>query len=111
MTRDFDYDPHRRRELPRRCRSPVYPRRLFHAGRHPANHLCPGDYGNGFGTHDWVLYEANQLAESEGYFWLRTGAALRATDDPDTRLHDTYHHVYDVWGTTYGDAPDRVHAS
>lgn len=67
-----------------------------------------GDYGNGFGTHDWVLYEANQLAESEGYFWLRTGAALRATDDPDTRLHDTYHHVYDVWGTRYGDAPDRV---
>ena len=40
--------------------------------------------------------------------WLRLGAALRATDDPDTRLHDTYHHVYDVWGTTYGDAPDRV---
>ena len=69
-----------------------------------------GDYGNGFGTHDWVLYEANQLAEGEGYFWLRTGAALRATDDPDTRLHDTYHHVYDIWGTTYGDAPDRVQA-
>jgi hypothetical protein len=67
-----------------------------------------GDYGNGFGTHDWVLYEANQLAESEGYLWLRTGAALRATDDPDMVLHDTYHHVYDVWGTTYGDAPDRV---
>jgi len=68
------------------------------------------DDGNGFGTHDWVLYEANQLAEGEGYFWLRTGAALRTTDDPDTRLHDTYHHVYDVWGTTYGDAPDRVQA-
>jgi len=67
-----------------------------------------GDGGNGFGTHDWVLYEANRLAESRGYHWLRLGAALRATDDPDTRLHDTYHHVYDVWGSTYGDAPERV---
>ncbi len=67
-----------------------------------------GECGNGFGTHDWVLYEADRLAESRGYHWLRLGAALRATDDPDTRLHDTYHHVYDVWGSTYGDAPERV---
>jgi hypothetical protein len=68
-----------------------------------------GDYGNGFGTHDWVLYEANRLAEKRGYDWLRLGTALRATDDPDTKLHDTYHHVYDVWGAQhYGDAPDRV---
>ena len=67
-----------------------------------------GDYGNGFGTHDWVLCEADRLAERRGYHWLRLGAALRATDDPDTRLHDTYHHVYDIWGATYGDAPDRV---
>jgi hypothetical protein len=66
-----------------------------------------GDYGNGFGTHDWVLYEADRLAENHGYHWLRLGTALRATDDPDTRLGDTYHHVYDVWGAPYGDAPDR----
>jgi hypothetical protein len=70
-----------------------------------------GDYGNGFGTHDWVLYEANRLAEKRGYHWLRLGTALRATDNPDTKLHDTYHHVYDVWGAAhYGDAPDRVQA-
>jgi hypothetical protein len=69
------------------------------------------DYGNGFGTHDWVLYEANRLAEKRGYHWLRLGAALRATDNPDTKLHDTYHHVYDIWGNdTYGDAPDRIQA-
>lgn len=64
--------------------------------------------GDGFGTHDWVLFEANRLAEKRGYHWLRLRAALRATDDPDTKLHDVYHHVYDVWGDTYGDAPDRV---
>lgn len=68
-----------------------------------------GDHGNGFGTHDWILYEANRLAEKRGFHWLRLGAALRATDDPDTKLGDTYHHVYDIWGAgTYGDAPDRV---
>ncbi len=66
-----------------------------------------GDYGNGFGTHDWVLHEADRLAASRGYDWLRLGSALRATDNPDTRLQDTYHHVYDVWGARYGDAPDR----
>jgi hypothetical protein len=68
------------------------------------------DGGNGFGTHDWVLYEADRIAEARGYHWLRLGAALRASDDPDTRLNDLYHHVYDVWGETYGDAPDRVQA-
>lgn len=70
-----------------------------------------GDGGDGFGTHDWILYEANRLAEKRGCHWLRLGVALRATDDPDTRFHDFYHHVYDVWdgaGETYGDAPDRV---
>ncbi len=68
-----------------------------------------GDGGNGFGTHDWILFEANRLAEKRGCDWLRLGTALRATDNPDTKLRDTYHHVYDVWGAqSYGDAPDRV---
>lgn len=68
-----------------------------------------GDFGNGFGTHDWILFEADRLAEKRGCHWLRLGVALRATDDPDTKLADTYHHVYDVWGDQhYGDAPDRA---
>jgi len=75
----------------------------------PAHSWCNGgDYGNGFGTHDWILYEANRLAERRGFDWLRLRAALRVTDNPDTKLQDTYHHVYDIWGARYGDAPDRV---
>jgi hypothetical protein len=66
------------------------------------------DYGNGFGTHDWVLYEANRLAGSRGYHWLAWSAAQRVTDDPDTKIGDTWYHSYDVWGSTYGDAPSRV---
>ena len=29
-----------------------------------------GDHGNGFGTHDWVLSEADRLAAARGYHWL-----------------------------------------
>jgi hypothetical protein len=64
--------------------------------------------GNGFGTHDWVLFEADRLARAAGAGWLRVNVALPRTDDPDTRLHDFYHHVYDVSGDPYGDAPDRI---
>jgi len=68
-----------------------------------------GDGGNGFGTHDWLLVEANRLAAKKNADWLRLGTALAASDDPDTVFHDTYHHVYDIWGSsTYGDAPDLV---
>lgn len=64
--------------------------------------------GDSFGTHDWVLYEANRLATADGVRWLDWNVAQPATDDPDTVLHDTYHHVYDVWSSSYGDAPTRV---
>jgi hypothetical protein len=67
-----------------------------------------GDWGNGFGTHDWIVVEADRLARAAGCGWLRLRVALPRTDDPDTRLHDFYHHVYDVWGDPYGDAPDRI---
>ena len=50
--------------------------------------------GNGFSTHDWILREAYQLAASNGTGWLKLSTALAATDDPDTQLHDYYHHVY-----------------
>jgi hypothetical protein len=67
-----------------------------------------GPGGDGFGTHDWVLDEANRYAVSQGYTWLDWPVAQKTTDDPDTRLRDTYHHVYDVWGSHYGDSPTRV---
>jgi hypothetical protein len=65
-------------------------------------------YGNGFGTHDWVLYEANRMAEARGCHWLAWSAAQRVTDDADTKIHDTWYHCYDIWGSTYGGAPSRV---
>ncbi|NTW28976.1 MAG: hypothetical protein HGA39_06410 [Coriobacteriia bacterium] len=67
-----------------------------------------GPGGDGFGTHDWVLYEANHQATSAGVTWLDWSVAQKATDDPDTVLHDTYYHVYDIWGSTYGNSPQRV---
>jgi hypothetical protein len=69
-----------------------------------------GNHGNGFGTHDWVLYEADRLAGAQGVHWLEWRTAQRATDDPDTKLGDTWYHVYDVWGAQYGDAPAKVEA-
>jgi len=67
------------------------------------------DGGNGFGTHDWVLQEANRLAAKHNAGWVKLRVALPRTDDPDTVFHDTYYHVYDVWGaSTYGDAPKKV---
>ena len=35
-------------------------------------------------------------------------AALPHTDDPDTVYHDFYYHVYDVWGSHYGNAPKKI---
>ena len=66
------------------------------------------DHGNGFGTHDWVLQEADRLAAKKNAGWVKLSVALPRTDDPDTVLHDFYYHVYDVWGSSYGDAPKKV---
>ena len=63
---------------------------------------------DGFGTHDWVLKEANRLAAKKSAGWVRLKVALPKTDDPDTVFHDTYYHVYDVWGSHYGNAPKKV---
>jgi hypothetical protein len=65
---------------------------------------------NGFGTHDWVLKEANRLAATKSAGWVRLSVALPHTDDPDTVFHDTYYDVYDVWGSRYGNAPKKVAA-
>ena len=50
-------------------------------------------YGEGFGTHDWVLYHANQSARQAGYDWVDWRTAQSATDDPDMVLRDFYHHI------------------
>lgn len=66
-----------------------------------------GSGGDGFGTHDWVLKEA--IDDLDGYgSWINLDLALKATDDPDTVFHDTYYHVYDIWGSTYGNAPYKI---
>jgi hypothetical protein len=67
-----------------------------------------GDGGNGFGTHDWILREATRLAAAHGADWVILQVAEPKTDDPDTVLHDTWYHIYDVWGSPYGDAPAKV---
>ncbi len=64
------------------------------------------DCGRGFGTHDWVLTEAVRLAGDPK--WLKRSVALAASDDPDTAIRDHYFHVYDVWGSSYGDSPKKV---
>ena len=64
---------------------------------------------DGFGTHDWILREAARLAAGRGAAWVDLGAALPRTDDPDTRFHDFYYHVYDTTGgDVYGNAPRKV---
>jgi hypothetical protein len=67
-----------------------------------------GNNGNGFGTHDWVLKAAARIAAARGAGWVRLAYALPKTDDPDTVFHDSYYHVYDVWGSHYGNAPAKV---
>jgi hypothetical protein len=70
---------------------------------------CNGPSGaDGFGTHDWILQEAERLAASKGAGWVDLKVALPHTDDPDTVFHDFYYHVYDVWGSHYGNAPRKV---
>jgi hypothetical protein len=70
---------------------------------------CNGPSGaDGFGTHDWILQEANRLAAGKGAGWVDLKVALPHTDDPDTVFHDFYYHVYDVWGSHYGNAPQKV---
>lgn len=67
------------------------------------------DGGNGFGTHDWILREAARLAAKQNAGWVILKVAEPKTDDPDTVFHDTWYHIYDVWGPThYGDAPKKV---
>jgi len=63
----------------------------------------------GFGTHDWILQEADRLAAQNDAGWVDLDVALPHTDDPDTVFHDFYYHVYDTTGgDVYGGAPKKV---
>src|SRR6185436_2460059 len=69
---------------------------------------------NSFGTHDWILREAiNALGDDAS--WICLGAALRATDDPDSKngidyASGTWWHVWDEWGSRYGGGPEAIQA-
>ena len=67
---------------------------------------------NSYGTHDWILDQAVQ-AMGEQASWVRTGVALRATDDPDCKdgidhASGTWWHVYDRWGDEWGGADEAA---
>lgn len=76
----------------------------------PAAHAWANgpDGNNSFGTHDWILQEANRLAASRGAGWLILKVALPHTDDPDSVFHDFCYHVYERWnGHDVGTSPCR----
>lgn len=64
--------------------------------------------GAGFGTHDWIVANANRFAVSQGTRWLDVDVAVRASGEPDTIPGDQYYHAYDRWGKRYGNAPVKV---
>lgn len=79
----------------------------------PAHAWSNGTEGcNSYGTHDWILDQALQ-AVGEQAEWVRTRAALRATDDPDCvdgidHASGTWWHVYDRWGDEWGGADEAA---
>jgi len=67
-----------------------------------------GRSGNTFGTHDWILTEANRMAAIQGATWVNASVAIPVTDDPDTKFRDTKDHAYDRWGKANGNAQQKV---
>lgn len=68
-----------------------------------------GEPANSYGTHDWILDQANQLAAADGANWVNIELALPITDDPDTVFYDKNFHFYDRWGDLqFGQAPTAV---
>jgi hypothetical protein len=70
------------------------------------------DGPNAYGTHDLILDHALTLLGAKAD-WVCLRAALRVTDDPDTKdgidhASGTWWHVYDIWGTHWGGAPEAV---
>ena len=79
----------------------------------PAGAWSNGTEGcDSYGTHDWILDQALQ-AVGEQADWVRTGVALRATDDPDCvdgidHASGSWWHVYDRWGSEWGGADEAA---
>ena len=70
------------------------------------------DGPDSYGTHDWVLDKALDALGAKAD-WVCLHAALKATDDPDTKdgidhASGTWWHVYDIWGETWGGAPEAA---
>jgi PKD repeat protein len=64
---------------------------------------------NGWGTHDWILKTANELAGKTGAGWVNMAVAQPVSDDPDTVYRDSGNHIYDNWGLLkMGTAPAAV---
>ena len=86
---------------------------LVMVGASPALAWSNGvDGADSYGTHDWVLDKALDALGSEAD-WVCLGTALKATDDPDTKdgidhASGTWWHVYDIWGDTWGGAPEAA---
>lgn len=63
-----------------------------------------GNEGNGFGSHDWILYEAMRMAGSDAS-WIHKKTALRATDNPDktgvSRIYHSYQERNSARGAPY----------
>ncbi len=61
---------------------------------------------NGYGTHDWILEHAIDLAGSDAD-WVDVEAALLASDDPDSTKTSKYMHGFKEFGRGRG-APQAV---
>jgi len=61
--------------------------------------------GNGYGTHDWILDRAMQVAsetDEQAGAWIDRRVALRATDDPDTLDTNSDWHLFRDKGNSRG---------
>jgi hypothetical protein len=97
----------------RRAGQMCLPMALVFSFAGPARGWSNGTEGcNSYGTHDWILDQALQSV-GEDADWVRTRAALRATDDPDCvdgidHASGTWWHVYDRWGDEWGGADEAA---
>jgi hypothetical protein len=73
------------------------------------------NYGDKYGTHDWILDQAFRMFDDRGIniSWIDRTTALLATDDPDNievKADPTrdIEHVYTGDGGRRGGAPDRI---
>jgi len=86
---------------------------LVSIGASPAQAWANGvDGPDSYGTHDWVLDKALDALGAKAD-WVCLHTALKATDDPDTKdgidhASGTWWHVYDIWGETWGGAPEAA---